>query len=233
MKATIITAAALTLGLSAITAPAAQASERSEREATAYAVMHMPSTKAIPKALGTYRTNFFSASSNGERIYLCDLEQKSATVKGGKYTFSASYRSVKRDGPGYVTINVWQYGNATNAIKGFNAIKKAAKQCRGSNTQTFTEDGGSTSTYSHNLSNGTVPSVSVVGVPSIFINSDYAYTSSEPVGNSKSDNYTVYTLVGDVVIGTTYGTSASSSLSAAERKAANQLAFNAVGAWVG
>lgn len=230
MKKTIVATAALALGLGVLAAPVAQANER---ETYAYAASHMPTSKDIPKALGTYRPSiFFSASPFDSTIYLCDLENANPTVKGAKYSFNAGYRPTKRNDPGYVSVNVWQFRNSQQAIKTYDALKKNIKKCTGSSTQTFTGDDGSTSSYTHNLTNGTVPSVTVVGVESVFVNSDYTFTSSEPGGNSKSDNYSVYTLVNDVIIGTSYYNSVSATLSPAQRKAANQLAFNAVGAWV-
>lgn len=230
MKKTIVAASALALGLGALAAPAAQASER---EAYAYAATHMPTSKDIPKALGTYRAGiFFSASPFDASIYLCDLKNDSVMVKGAKYAFNAGYRNVKRDEPGYVSVNVWQFRNSQQAIKTFNALKRDIKKCTGSETNSFNDDDGTTSSWTHNLTNGTVPSVTVTGVESVFVNSDFTFTSSQPEGDSKSDNYSVFTLVDDVIIGTTYSNSVSATLSAAERKAANQLAFNAVGAWV-
>ena len=230
MKKTIIAAAALALGLGVLAAPVANASER---ETYAYAASHMPTSKDIPKALGTYRAGFFfSASPFDASIYLCDVKNNSVMVKGAKYAFNAGYRNAKRNDPGYVSVNVWQFKNSQRAIKTFDALKKDIKKCTGSDSQTFTDDDGTTSSYTHNLTNGSVPSVTVTGVESVFVNSDYSYTSSQPDGDSKSDNYSVYTLVNDVIIGNTYYNSVSASLSPAQRKAANQLAFNAVGIWV-
>ena len=230
MKKTIIAASALALSLGVLAAPVANASER---ETYAYAASHMPTSKDIPKALGTYRPSiFFSASPFDSSIYLCDLKGDSVTVKGAKYAFNAGYRNAKRNDPGYVSVNVWQFKNSQQAIKTYDALKKNIKKCTGSDSQTFTDDDGSSSSYTHNLTNGTVPSVTVVGVESVFVNSDYTFTSSEPGGNSKSDNYSVYTLVNDVIISSSYYNSVSATLSPAQRKAANQLAFNAVGIWV-
>lgn len=230
MRKTIIAGAALALGLGVLAAPVAQANER---EAYAYAASHMPTSKDIPRALGTYRPGiFFSASPFDTTIYLCDLKNSSVIVKGPQYAFNAGYRTVKRNDPGYVSVNVWQFKNAQRAIKTFDTLKKDIKRCTGSETNSFNDDDGTTSSWTRNLTNGTVPSVTVTGVESVFVNSDYTFTSSQPDGDSKSDNYSVYTLVNDVIIGTSYYNSVESTLTAAQRKAANQLAFNAVGAWV-
>lgn len=232
MRKILFTGAAIAaLALGVIAAPAAQAYDR---EAFAYAAGHMPSAKSIPTALGSYRPSIaFDASTFNSEINLCFKKDTSVRVKGAKYGYSASYRNAKRSDLRYVGVNVWQFAKATGAIKAFDALKKSAKECTGTQDSSFTDDDGVVYSNSQTLTNGTVPSVTITGVESVFINSDYTNSASDGSEENVSDNYTVYTLVNDVIIGSLFSNSAESKLKPAERRAANQFAFNNVGTWVG
>jgi hypothetical protein len=62
---------------------------------------------------------------------------------------------------------------------------------------------------------------------------NYTDSLSDPDEHSwASDNYSVYSLVNDVIIVTNYYNGTELNLTAAQRKAVNMTAFNAVGAWV-
>lgn len=224
-------AATAALALGVIAAPAAQAYDR---EAFAYAAGHMPASKSIPKALGTYHPGInFMASYFGTEIILCFKSDRLVGAKGAKFSFNAFYRNTKRSDDRSASVNVYQFPKATNAIKAFDAVKKSAKECTGTDDTSFTAEDGVVFSNSVTLTNGTVPSVTVTGVESIFVNADFENSSSDDANRNTSDTYTVFTLVNNVIIATTLSNNAQSRLTAAERRAVNQFAFNNVDAWLG
>lgn len=230
--AMIAAGAVVTLGV----APGASAYDRDVYE---YAAGHMIERSDIPKALGSFDPRPFFDAGPGLPTYLCylpsgDPDAAGTDVKIGKaaYQFSAVYSPTK--GPASsVSVRVMQYADSAGAIKAFQALKKASSTCTGSGSTTWVNEDGTQTTSSWMVSTSTVPSVAVVGVTSIGITQDNLSVSSGDGERSTSDTYTVYSLVNDVIISTSYGSSGTANLTSAQRKAVNQVAFNAVGRWVG
>lgn len=223
----------------AVTLTVAPAASAYDREVYSYAAGHMIERSDIPKALGTFDPRPFFDAGPGLPTYLCfvpsgDPDASGTDVKIGKasYQFSAVYSPTK--GPASsVSVRVTQYAKATDAIKAFQTLKKESSKCTGSGSTTWVNEDGTQTTSSWMLSTSTVPSVAVVGVSSIGITQDNLSVSSPDGDRNTSDTYTVYTLVNDVIISTSYGSSGTTNLTSAQRKAVNQVAFNAVGRWVG
>jgi hypothetical protein len=232
-KSLFIGAAAAALAIGTIAAPAASAYDA---KAYSYAAAHMPAVKTIPKALGNYRTGiFFSASVYDNEIYLCQptVEGRQVSVKGAKMSFNAGYRPVKLNSLRSVNVNVWQFANASAAIKAFRSVERESKKCAGEKSSSYTDDDGTTYTYSSKLSNGKVPAVTVTGVQSIFIETDYRNASTDGTPDETFDSYMIYTLVNDVIIGSTFNNNVEATVSKAERKAMSTFAFRNVDSWLG
>jgi hypothetical protein len=226
-----IAVAALTLG--GFAAPAAQAYDRASY---AYAAGHMPAAKSIPKALGTYRANmFFGVDAVSTQINLCSprSDDNLLAVKGARFEFSAGYASVARNATKGVNVNVWQFRNAPAAIKAFRTLEKEAKKCTGERTSTYTDDDGTAYTYGVTYANGKLSAVTVAGVQSVFIESDYRNASSDGTPDDTFDSYAVYTLVNDVIIGSFFSNNVEATISKAERAAMATFAFRNVDAWLG
>lgn len=232
----ILAATAAAALITGATAPMAQAYDR---EAYEYAAGHMIDRADIPKALGDFDARLSFGANPGFNVFLCylpssDPNSNGKDVKVGKstYQFSGSYGSRKDTGPN-ITVSVLQYANSSAAIKGFNALKTQSKKCNGTGSTTWTADDGTQYTNSWNVSTSNVPGVSVVGVDSIGITQDNLSTNSGSDDKYLNDNYNVYTLVDDAIIQTSYYSNGTKNLTTAQRKAVNQVAFNAVGAWLG
>lgn len=206
------------------------------KDAYAFAASHMVESKSIPKALGTYRpAMFFNASGDRPEMYLCSLKDGkdgNVRVRGARYAFSADYTNTVRTSPRQVNINVYQFASSKAAITGFRAVEREAKRCTGSQSDSNTSGDGVTFSWTSNLQNGKVKGVTVAGVESVFINSDYANGSTDSDQKFLSDSYSVYTLVNDAIIVSLFINNNETTLTRAERRGANQLAFNAVTAWV-
>ena len=78
-----------------------------------------------------------------------------------------------------------------------------------------------------------MPLVTIVGVPSVFINVSYQSVVSNQESRYSSDNSTLYTLVNDVIISTSFFSGSQLNITAPQKKAVNQTAFDAVGSWLG
>lgn len=225
----IALAAAAAFTITAVAAPAAQAYDT---EAFSYAAGHMLQEKDIPASIGLNDTMNFSASTAGE-FYICRKGDKDVTIASGVNLFNASYDS-KKGVEGGLSIAVNQYGTSTKAIKAFGQLKMALKTCAGAAGDTQTFDDGTTDTWARLNTTGAVPAVTITGVPSLFLNTNYTDVASGPDGTEySSDQYYVYTLVDNVIITTNYYTGSELNISTKKRKAINQTAFNAVTAWLG
>lgn len=217
-------------------APAASAYDRDAYE---FAAGHMIDRTDIPKALGDFDARLNFGANPGFNTFLCylpssdpDSNGKDVKIGKSKYQFSGNYGSKKESGPN-ITVSVLQYANSSDAIKGFNALKTQSKKCNGTGSSTWTDDDGTQYTNSWNVSTSTVPGVSVVGVDSIGITQDNLSTNSNSDDKYLNDNYNVYTLVNDAIIQTSYYSNGTKNLTTAQRKAVNQVAFNAITRWVG
>ena len=231
----ILSASAAVVVITGSAAPSAQAYDRETYE---YAAGHMIDVQDIPQSLGTFDARLDFGASRAYSTFLCyvpspepDSDGLDVKVGKSKYQFSATYSSKKDDGPS-VGVQVWQYANSGEAIKGFNTLKKQSKKCNGAGSSTWTEDDGTEYTNSWNVSTSTVPGVAVAGVASIGITQDNLSTNSTSDDKYLNDNYTVYTLVNDAVIQTSYFANGPKNLTKAQRKAVNQVAFNAITEWV-
>lgn len=233
MKKSIIAtfAAATVLSGMALAAPA----QAYDRDAYAYAASHMLGNKQVVAPLTAKPNGYFNAGPDS-KSWLCQANEKDVNYPGGLYRFSINYQSTKKKQSG-VNSHVEQFASATKAIAAFNSLKKGAKDCSGptSGSNNYTDADGNTvtDTWSSLTTTGDVPLVTIVGVPSVFINTNYQDVSSDQDSPYSSDNYTVYTLVNNVIISTNYYSGSELNISAAERKAVNQTAFNAVSAWLG
>jgi hypothetical protein len=232
MRRTSRALVATTLAIGVVAAAPAVAAY--DKKAYSYAASHMVEAKQIPKALGSYKAGiYFNASTGNQEIFLCSLGETNVRVRGAKMNFSAGYQPKQERSDKSVNVSVYQFASSTAAIKAFRSLEREAKKCTGKQTDSNTSDDGVTYSWSKNVTNGKVPSVKVVGVESIFINNDYESGSSDSDKTFLSDTYTVYSLVNDAVIGTSFYLDNASSLTKAQQRAANQLAFSAIGAWVG
>jgi hypothetical protein len=236
-------AALAVLSTVAVSLVAAAPARAYDRDAYAYAAGHMIERSDVPKDLGVFRPGptFFGAPSFG-RNQLCDVPQSDAQAQdvvvrfpASVYDWSANYNQ-RSKGPASdmanIGVSVYQYSGAKSAIRAFDVITKNIERCTGTGVNTWTDDSGTTS-YSTEVTHGVVPSVTVTGVESVFVNSD-SLTESSP-GDTKyvNDQYSVLTLVDDVVIQTTFYSNTNANLTTRQRKAVDQVAFNAVTRWLG
>lgn len=234
--ARILTSIAAGAAVVLLLAPSASAYDR---EAYEYAAGHMIERSDIPKALGSYGAGLDFGANPGVGLFLCYLPSSNSDdpgtdVKVGKsaYQYSASYAATK-DLSRSVEVQVLQYASASKAIAAFDTLKTEAKKCNGTGSSTWTDEDGVQYENSWQVSTSTVPGVSVVGVASLGITQDNLSSNSASGDKFVNDNYSVYSLVNDAIIKTTHYTSGSKNLTTAQRKAVNQVAFNAIGRWVG
>lgn len=206
-----------------------------DRDAFSYAAGHMIGHGDIPKSLMAKKNPSFTALPGGDN-FLCEDEQKTVQYPGGEGQFEISY-SGRKDTLG-VDVTVNQYSSDKKAIRAFNKLKQGLKKCDGpsSGQQTYDSDSDTdpqTDTWSRLNTSGVVPMVTVEGVQSVFLNQNYEDVTTGPgAGRYTSDGYDVYTLVGDVIIDTSYYTGSEVNMSTKQRKAVNQVAFNAVTRWL-
>lgn len=224
----IALAAAAAFAITTIAAPVAQAYDR---EAFSYAASHMLAPNKIPASIGLNDTLSFTAS-DGVEFYICRNGDKDIKVTPGIHTFNASYDS-KKGVEGGLGISVNQYATSVKAIKAFGEVKKALTSCAGPTSGAQTFEGG-TDTWSRISTTGNVPAVTITGVSSLFFNINYSDVATGPDASEySSDTYFVYTLVNDSIITTNYYTGSALNLPTKKRKVINQIAFDAVTAWLG
>lgn len=202
-----------------------------DRDLYAFAAGHMIGHEDVPASLNVKKGANFGAFPNTGKNFVCGDATRQIEYTGGDYQFSMSYDG--RKGATGVNVLVSQYSSAQQAIKAFNQLKKAVGECSGPASGQETYDDGSTDTWSRLTTTGNVPLVTVTGVPSVFLNENYEdVTAGEYPNRYTSDNYSVYTLVDDVIITTSRYTGSEINMSTKERRAVNQVAFNAVTRWV-
>lgn len=229
MKRIVVTLLALGIASVGLATPAAAY----DRDAYAYAAGHMIGYQDIPKSLDAKRGPYFNAGS-GTSNFLCGDDSKTVTFPGGKFDFSISYNGKgQTDG---VDVSVSQYASSSRAIAAFEKLKSGLKRCEGesSGQENYgTDDDPSIDTWSRLNTSGVVPLVTIAGVQSVFLNQNYQdVTTGDNPGTYSSDSYTVYTLVDDVIISTSRVTGSELNIPTKERRAVNQVAFNAVTRWV-
>ena len=230
MKTSILAVTgAAALALTVLGSPSAFAYDA---DAYAYAAGHMLSADDLPSALGSFTDNmYFNASQSTSSIPLCSIDDSSVDAPGGELSFSAGFAE-KGDGNNYLSQQVTQYSSALTAVKAFNKLKKNAKTCTGTASGTWTDDDGTIYTWNSTRTNGKVPKVTVLGVESVFVNTNYVDGSSTADSPSASDTYQVFTLLGDVIISTIYSTGSDDNVSTAKRKKVNGVAFTAIDRWL-
>lgn len=232
MIRTALATSAAALMLVAATAAPASAYDPKEY---GYAAGHMITPGDIAKPLTVNSKGYFSAGPDGGAV-LCMKNDKEVKYPGGTDRYSIDYDAKNGKRPS-ITVSVQQYATSTKAITAFDTLTKAAKKCAGpaSGSDSWTGDNGApvVEQWSQLTTTGKVPLVTIVGVPSVFINVNYQNAVSNQDSPYSSDNYTVYTLVNDVIISTTFFTGSQLNITAPQKKAVNQTAFNAVDAWLG
>jgi hypothetical protein len=205
-----------------------------DADAYAYAAGHMLKTGDLPAALGDFGPGMdFSASQPTGKVFLCFIGEKQYSIPGGRFSFGASFYERRKDVVGNGLIQtVAQYASAEKAISAFEALQKSIKNCKGTTSQTWTNDDGSVQTSSSLTTNGRVPGVTEVGVESLFVNQNYLTTSTSVQNRYASDTYTVYTLLNDVIISTSYTTGNLENIPTKLRAKVNEVAFTAIDRWL-
>lgn len=232
LATTVVAAAAVTL----VAGPAMAY----DRDAYGHAASSMIERSDIPKVLGEFKKTLgFSAYAGSNKLYVCSVPQAdpnasdvSVSIAGAQYAFTGSYEGKGKSDAPSIDVTVNQYKNAEAAISAFDELKKKIKKCTGTGSSTWTDDGGKTTTYSTEVTNGVVPAVTTTGVESLFV-SNNSLSASTP-GDSKfvNDQYLVYSLVDDTIIVTEYFTNTNDNMTTKQRKAVNQVAFNAETRWL-
>jgi hypothetical protein len=224
-------AALSTVAVSLVVAAPAQAYDR---DAYVYAAGHMVRSGDIPAALGDFGQRMsFNASPSGNTLYLCAIGEKEVTAPGGAYSYSAYFNEPQKGGNGNsLSTSVTTYASAQKAISAFETLQKRITNCKGATTQTWSDDDGTTETSSSLTTNGKVPAVTEVGVESVFVNQNYLSTSSDSSERYSNDQYTVYTLLNDAILSTTYNTGNLENIPTKLRKKVNEVAFVAIDRWL-
>lgn len=227
MKKFAVTAVFVAFAGVALAAPA----QAYDRELYSYAAGHMIEPSDIPAPLSVKKGADFSAYPTTGKSYLCGDENKSIQYAGGDHQFFMSYTG-RKDGMG-VQVSVNHYASDSAAIKAFNELKRKLQQCAGTANGQRTFEDGTFDTWSRLTTTGNVPLVTVAGVSSVFLNQNFDdVTSGEFNDRYSSDQYNVYTLVNNVIINTSHSTGSELNMSTKERRAVNQVAFNAVTRWL-
>lgn len=197
-----------------------------------YAAGHMLRTSDVPKALGAFGDRMsFNANTGRLPLGLCSPKDSTVNLRGGNAYYSAFFSNGSDDG-NTLSETVITYKSNEAAIKAFDKAKEAIAACVGTQSGSWSDpDGASTYTYSSTTTTGEVPSVTVTGVKSVFINTNHVDGSSTTSSKELRDSYLVMTLLGDAVIVTDYERANDSNVSTKLRKKVNQAAFNAVTRW--
>jgi hypothetical protein len=209
-----------------------------DQKAYSYAAGHMIHRAAIPAMLGSFSSAMaFNAYEPEDPTWMCSLLQPGnvpateINFPAGRYEFNANYSVPGPNSPA-LTVYVYQYTSASKAISAFGAAKRQAKRCTGTYSDSWTDSSaGVVSTYTTVTTNGVVPAVAIAGVKSVFVNVD-TNAATTGTGPFQSDQYQVFSLINDVVIVTSYNQNSSDNVTTQQRKAVDQVAFNAETAWL-
>jgi hypothetical protein len=231
-----LAAAAASALIVGVTAPAALAYDS---EAYEYAAGHMITRDDIPRSLGDFDSVLRFSAGPSFKSSLCYLPSATEGDPGtdiymrkGTLQYTASYDRNTDGGPS-INVQITQYASSTAAISAFEALKKQARQCSGTGSSSFSDEDGMTYTNAWSVSNAVVPMDSVAGVESISITQNNASTNSGSDKRYLNDDYSVFSLVDSVIIETTFLTNSGKDMTKAQRKAVNEVAFRAIGRWVG
>ena len=224
----LVLAGAVTVGLMAAAVPA------NASNFDAYARTHLLQNADVPSTglgdLGSRRV-FISPPENSNSFKLCFVNNRGITIPGiREATASFALHDV---GVPQLREDVLTFQSPAAARRAFARGALQSRQCRGSRT------GGEGSLKSKiTMSWGAVPGVTVVGVPSFSLR----YTTSSPDSSAQGgwvvsqDGYSVFTLVNDVIINTTYTRPQGPDgppITAAQRQLVNQTAATAASRWIG
>ena len=224
-----------------------------DRERYGFAAAHMLEFSEIPKSLGAIAEglNFFvNPGVKPVKIYLCsgiptsdpeEFKQVSVKVAGpsysGSYTSDPSLSRAENNFR-YISLSVAvnEFPTAASAAKTFDLIKERAKKCKGTKTTVnppSQDDPGST--FTNTFFNGELASVTVDGRPSVYVETDFLNSAPQgsPVGDTGTDNMTIYSLVGDAIIQTFYTTTQARRLSAKQKAGVAEAANAAIRTWRG
>lgn len=240
MKKTLagVTVAAMIAGAAGMAlAPAAQAYDR---DAYSYAAAHMIERSDIPAALGAFKPALgFNANVSTYPGFLCpvptpDNNGDAGEVKfpASRYNFNASYTARGKRDPAWAQASIYQYPSAKRAIAAWETLTTNIAKCTGTGSNSWTNDDGSTTTYSTQVTHGVVPMDTTTGVESVFVSQNSLQQNTAGDSRYVNDSYSVYSLVDDVIIQTQFYANTNDNLTTKQRKAVNQLAFNAETRWL-
>jgi hypothetical protein len=153
-------------------------------------------------------------------------------MTGPKYSFAGTHQGKGKGDIPILDVTVNQYASADDAISAFNGLKKNIKKCTGTGSNTWTDEDGTSTTYSTELTNGVVPSVTTAGVESLFVSNNSLSVSTPGDSRYVNDQYSVYSLIDDVIVVTDFYSNKNTNLTSKQRKAVNQVAFNAETRWL-
>lgn len=235
-RSLIALAGATALATTAIAAPASAADYR---DAYASAVERSIVRSDIPKSLGSFKADpqTMLMPSRGS-LFVCPGPQSvpdGIMASGPKYTWTTTFvPKDERDGA-FVGVTVNQYAKATDAIRAFRQVERRLSQCVTTTSDSWTDpDTGVTNSWSSQTTVGKVPSVTIVGVQSLFVNTNRTSTSSdESDGPQSNDTYVVLSLINDAIIVTSADSGSFADFSPAQKRDVNRIAFAATGNWVG
>ena len=145
----------------------------------------------------------------------------------------ASTRTRKGADGNSLSQTVTQYASAEKAISAFDALKKTIKNCKGTTSQTWTDADGTSQTVvlAHHQRQGARGHRGrrrvAVRQPEL-----RSSTSDGRPDRYASDTYTVFTLLNDVIISTSYSTGNLENIPTKQRARINQVAFTAIDRWL-
>jgi hypothetical protein len=240
MRRTLAGVAVATVIAGAVGISLAPAAQAYDRDAYAYAAAHMIERSDIPAALGPFKPALsFNANVPQYAGFLCpvptaDPSAAAANVRfpSGRYNFNASYTSPGKDDSPWAQVSVYQFTTAKKAIAAWEKLTTNITRCTGTGSNTWTNDDGSTTTYSTEVTHGVVPMDTTTGVESVFVSQNSLDQSTPGDSRYVNDSYSVYSLVDDVIIQTQFYANNNGNLTTKQRKAVNRLAFNAETRWL-
>lgn len=218
---------------------AAPAQAADYRETYASAVDRSIVRSDIPSSLGSFKAapQTMLMRSQGS-LFVCPGPQSvpdGISAAGPKYTWTTTFVPKDERSGSYVGVTVNQYAKATDAIAAFRQVERRLSQCVTTTGDSWTDpDTGVKSTWSSATTVGKVPLVTIVGVPSLFVNTNRTSTSSdETEGPQSNDTYMVFSLINDAIIVSSADSGSFADFTTKQKRAVHRVAFAATGAWVG
>lgn len=207
------------------------------RDAYASAIERSVTRADVPSSLGTFRPNPDSILSPARgRLFLCagpESVPNGITVPGGKYRFATTFTPVDEKNGTFVSVTVNEYATPTDAIRAFRQAERRLASCARTTSNSWTDpDSNVTTTFSTTATVGKVPSVTIVGVESLFVDTNSTSTGGGNDAPDAEDQYQVISLVNDAIIITTGDSGSFSNLAPSFKRGVEKLAFAATGRWV-